>query len=101
MVAITRLRISPCEPAGAGRWTLTIDAGGAITSIGRNDPWLSGAAGSKIDFTAMNTDAAVTAAVEFTGNGTCGEAPVKSAVRPLPATVSASGSRSGSKTPAM
>ncbi len=40
----------------------------------------------------MKTDAAVTAAVEFTGNGTCGEAPVKSAVMRSPATVSASGS---------
>ena len=97
MVAMTRLRISPWEPAGAGRCTLTMVPGGALTSMGRNEPWLSGAAGSKIDFMAMKTDAAVTAAVELTGNGTCGEAPVKSAVMRSPATVSASGSNSGSK----
>ena len=61
MVAITRLRISPCEPAGAGRCTLTMVPGGAITSIGRNVPWLSGACGSNTDLTAMKTEAAETA----------------------------------------
>ena len=53
MVAITRLRISPCDPAGAGRCTLTMVPGGVITSMGRNEPWFSGACGSNTDFTVM------------------------------------------------
>ena len=99
IVAITRLRISPCEPAGAGRETLTMVFSGAMTSIGRKEPWFRGASGSKMDLTAMKTDAAVTASVELTGTGTCGEAPVKSAFMVSPEIVSESGSSSGSKPP--
>src|SRR5207248_5517565 len=77
IVAITRLRISPCDPAGAGRCTLTMVPGGVITSMGRNEPWFRGACGSNTDLTVMRTPAAETAAVELTGNGTCDEAPVK------------------------
>ncbi len=101
MVAITRLRISPCDPAGAGRCTLTMVPGGVITSMGRNEPWFSGACGSNTDFTVISTPAADTAAVELTGKGTCGEAPVKSAIIRSPLTVSASGRSSGSKRPPM
>ena len=72
---------------------------GATTSTGRNEPWLSGAVGSSADLRVMNTDAAVTANVEFTGTGTCGEAPVKSAVSRSPATVSFNGKSSGSRRP--
>ena len=97
---MTRLRISPWEPAGAGAVTFTIVPSGAITLIGRNEPWLSGAAGSRIDFSAMKTEAAETASVEFTGTGTWGEAPVKSATRSAPRMVRRSGSRSGSSRPA-
>ena len=70
IVAITRLRISPCDPAGAGRCTLTMVPGGVMTSMGRNEPWFRGASGSNTDFTVMKTPAAETAAVELTGNGT-------------------------------
>src|SRR5262245_13949895 len=98
MVAMTRLRISPCEPAGAGRSTLTMVPGGVITSIGRKEPWFKGACGSNTDLTVISTPAAETAAVEFTGNGTCGDAPVKSAIMRSPLTVSAKGRSSGSKT---
>ena len=54
---------------------------GATTSTGRNEPWLIGAVGSSTDLSVMKTEAAVTAEVELTGTGTCGEAPVKSALR--------------------
>ena len=49
----------------------------------------------------MKTAAAETAAVEFTGNGTCGDAPVKSASIRSPQIVSARGSSNGSKRPPM
>ena len=38
MQAITRLRISPWLPAGAGWVTLTIVPSGAMTLTGRNEP---------------------------------------------------------------
>ena len=101
MQAMTRLRISPWEPAGAGRWTFTMVPGGVTTSIGRKEPWFNGACGSNTDFTVMKTPAADTAAVELTGNGTWGEAPVKSAVMQSPCTLSAIGKSSGSNSPPM
>ena len=79
MVAMTRLRISPCEPAGAGCSTLTMVPRGAVTSTGRKEPWLRAWVGSSTDLSVMNTDAAVTASVELTGAGACSAAPVKSA----------------------
>ena len=96
IVAITRLRISPCDPAGAGWVTFTMVPRGATTFTGRKDPWLSACVGSNTAFRVMKTDAAVTARLEFTGAGACSAAPVKSAVRESPCTISASGSSSGS-----
>ncbi len=49
-----------------------------------------------MDLSVMNTEAAVTASVEFTGAGACSAAPVKSAVSVSPVTVSRSGNSKGS-----
>src|SRR5689334_8210277 len=74
-----RLRTSACAPAGASGLTSTIDASGAVKLIGRNEPPLAAPPGSSVDFSATNTPAPATASEEFTGPGTCGLEPAKSA----------------------
>ena len=96
-MAITLFLISPWLPAGAGCVTLTIVPSGAITFTGLKEPWFKACFGSRADLSVMNTDAAVTANVEFTGAETCFDTPVKSAVSWSSFIVSFSGSRRGSR----
>ena len=94
-----RLRTSPWAPAGASLRTSTTLAAGARSSMGRNAPSFTAPPGSRVDLTATNTPAPVTASDEFTTPGTWGFEPAKSATMPSPATVSSSRTSTGSSRP--